>query len=68
MFPWQQTKELGNLSMFLLTHRNPDVHREPGMGKLAVTSLATGHCRGVSLCVCVRVCARACACYAANGI
>lgn len=33
MFPWQRTKELGNLSMFLLTQRNPDVHGEPGSRK-----------------------------------
>lgn len=30
MFPWQWTNELGNLSMFLLTQGNPDVHGEPG--------------------------------------
>lgn len=66
MFPWQRTKKPGNLSMFLLMQRNPDVHGEPGMGELAVTSLAAGH-RG---CVYLRECARTCACvcYAANGL
>lgn len=69
MFPWQRTKELGNLSMFLLTQRNPDVCMEIlAVGNLAVTFLAGGHwgCKRVSVCVRAYTCIFVC--YAANGI